>query len=107
MVHGMADLDSGLGYFFDSIAGSQFGAPVFMLCMGIGITYSRKNDAATIVKRDLKINSLTRFDKKRNKIFTMFHDDQNQLVMYEYEVLGKGKIHLVHHTLDNYNSGVR
>lgn len=49
--HGEADLEGGLGYFFDSIAGSQFGAPVFMLCMGIGITYSRKNDAAMIMKR--------------------------------------------------------
>ena len=49
--HGEADLNSGLGYFFDSIAGSQFGAPVFMICMGIGITYSRKNDAATVMKR--------------------------------------------------------
>jgi hypothetical protein len=49
--HGEADLNSGLGYFFDSIAGSQFGAPVFMICMGIGITYRRKNDAATVMKR--------------------------------------------------------
>ena len=48
---GEADLDTGLGYFFDSIAGAQFGAPVFMLCMGIGITFSRKSDASTMARR--------------------------------------------------------
>ena len=48
---GEADVTTGLGYFFDSIAGAQFGAPVFMLCMGIGLTFSRKSDAATMAKR--------------------------------------------------------
>ncbi len=49
------DVAEGIGYFFDSIAGAQFGAPVFMTCMGIGITYSRRNDAATMAKRGWKL----------------------------------------------------
>lgn len=48
---GDADMETGLGYFFDSIAGAQFGAPVFMIGMGIGITFSHKSDAATMAKR--------------------------------------------------------
>ena len=31
---GDADMETGLGYFFDSIAGAQFGAPVFMIVSG-------------------------------------------------------------------------
>ena len=52
---GDADMETGLGYFFDSIAGAQFGAPVFMLCMGIGLTFSRKNDAATMMRRGVML----------------------------------------------------
>jgi len=50
---GEADTATGLGYFFDSIAGAEFAAPVFMFCMGIGLTFSRNNSAPTMARRGL------------------------------------------------------
>lgn len=50
---GEAEMDSGIGYFFDSIVGAQFGAPVFMVCMGIGLTFSRRSDAPHMAYRGL------------------------------------------------------
>ena len=52
---GEADTETGLGYFFDSIAGAQFGAPVFMFCMGIGLTFSRKSDPRNMAQRGLML----------------------------------------------------
>ncbi len=51
--NGEAEMDSGIGYFFDSIVGAQFGAPVFMVCMGIGLAYSRNSDSKTMAHRGL------------------------------------------------------
>lgn len=45
------DTSCGLGYVFDSILGAQFGAPVFMACMGIGLTFSHRSDARTMAHR--------------------------------------------------------
>lgn len=49
------DVDNGTGYFFDSVAGAQLGAPVFMAAMGIGLTFSRHSDAITMLRRGLKL----------------------------------------------------
>lgn len=55
IIHTMegTDIDTsyGLGYVFDSILGAQFGAPVFMTCMGICLTFSLRNDARTMAHR--------------------------------------------------------
>lgn len=52
---GDADMESGVAYVLDSVLAAQFGAPVFMACMGIGITYSRHADAATMFQRGWKL----------------------------------------------------
>lgn len=52
---GNCNFDSGIGYFFDSVAGAQFAAPVFMAAMGIGLTFSRHSDSATMLRRGLKL----------------------------------------------------
>ena len=45
----------GMPYFFDSVIGGPWGAPVFMFCMGIGLSYSKHNSAAELAKRGLMI----------------------------------------------------
>ncbi len=45
----------GMPYFFDSVIGGPWGAPVFMFCMGIGLAYSRHNNPSDLAKRGLKI----------------------------------------------------
>lgn len=52
---GDGNVDSGAGYFFDSVTGAMFAAPVFMATMGIGITYSRHADAGTMLRRGCKL----------------------------------------------------
>ena len=47
------DLSKGLPYFFDSIIGGPFGAPVFMFTIGFGLVYARKNSP-----RDLTIHAI-------------------------------------------------
>lgn len=51
MMYGGGDFDSTLGFLVDWVFGSPLAAPVFMLCMGIGVTYSRRNDAASLCRR--------------------------------------------------------
>ena len=48
-------LYSGLPYFFDSVIGGPWGAPVFIFCMGIGLSYSSHSSAAELAKRGLKL----------------------------------------------------
>lgn len=59
MIHvldcGHADLERGIGYFFDAIGGEQFAAPVFMFCMGIGVAYSRRDTAPRMARRGLTL----------------------------------------------------
>ena len=38
-------LDHGMPYFFDTIAGGPFAAPMFIMAMGIGVVYSSKSSA--------------------------------------------------------------
>ena len=46
----------GLPYAITFIGAHPFGAPVFMLCMGIGITYSRhRNDPAALCRRGVRL----------------------------------------------------
>ncbi len=52
---GDADMERGIAYVVDSVLGAQFGAPVFMVCMGIGMTYSRRADAATMLQRGWRL----------------------------------------------------
>ena len=47
------NLNKGLPYFFDSIIGGPFGAPVFMFTIGFGLVYARKNSP-----RDLTIHAI-------------------------------------------------
>ena len=50
------DITEGIAYYIMFIGAHQFVAPVFMLCMGIGYTYSRKrNDPAAMFRRGLKL----------------------------------------------------
>lgn len=52
---GSGCVDSGAGYFLDRFTGGLFAAPVFMVAMGIGITYSRHADAGTMLRRGGKL----------------------------------------------------
>lgn len=52
---GEGNMDQGVGFFFDSVAGAEFAAPVFMAAMGLGLTFSRRTDAATMLSRGLKL----------------------------------------------------
>ena len=46
----------GLPYAITFIGAHPFGAPVFMLCMGIGVTYSRhRNDPAALCRRGVRL----------------------------------------------------
>lgn len=50
------DITEGIAYYIMFIGAHQFVAPVFMLCMGIGYTYSRKrNDPSAMFKRGVKL----------------------------------------------------
>lgn len=42
-------------YWVGDCMGSEFGAPVFMVCMGVGIAYSKNSNPFTLFKRGLKI----------------------------------------------------
>lgn len=52
---GDGNVDSGAGFFLDRVTGGLFAAPVFMAAMGIGITYSRRTDAGTMLRRGCKL----------------------------------------------------
>lgn len=45
----------GLPYFFDSILGGPWAAPMFMFSMGIGLAYTRKNSGKDLVRRSLNV----------------------------------------------------
>ena len=56
-------------------------------------------------KRDLVINSLTRFDQKRKNVFTMVPDEKLRLTSYyEYEGNGSGNLKLVWYANDPWKS---
>ena len=55
MMYGGASVEQGLGFFTDSLLGGPLAAPVFMACMGIGVAYSRRNDAASLFRRGWRI----------------------------------------------------
>lgn len=47
---------TGLGYaIVDNFLGGPFAAPVFMVCMGIGMRYGRKTDVKDFVKRGIEL----------------------------------------------------
>ena len=49
------DTSTVAGLFVDSILGGPFAAPVFMVCMGIGICFSRSSTPALMAKRGLSL----------------------------------------------------
>ena len=53
MMYGGADVEQGLALFVDGVLGGGPAAPVFMGCMGIGVAYSRRNDAGSLARRGL------------------------------------------------------
>jgi hypothetical protein len=56
-------------------------------------------------KRNLKINSLTRFDQKRKTVFTMEPNEKLRVTSYyEYEGNGSGNLNLRWHTTDSWKS---
>ena len=44
---------NGLPYFFDSVIGGPWGAPVFIFCMGVGLAYSRHDQPKQLIMRGL------------------------------------------------------
>lgn len=52
------NLETGMGYFANSILGGFLAAPVFMIAMGIGISYSKKSDSKSLIKRGFKLIAL-------------------------------------------------
>jgi Predicted membrane protein len=46
-------LSSGIPYFFDSVLGGPWAAPMFIFSMGIGLAYSRHNTPSLIAKRGI------------------------------------------------------
>lgn len=49
------DLNYGIPYFFDSVLGGPLAAPMFIFMMGIGLSYSKRNDADHLFKRSIHI----------------------------------------------------
>ena len=49
------DRTTPIGFLVDCILGGPFAAPVFMICMGIGICYSRNNTPKEMAQRGLSI----------------------------------------------------
>ena len=49
---------TGLPYFFDSIAGGPWAAPMFIFSMGIGLAYTKKNTARDLFWRGLKLGGV-------------------------------------------------
>ena len=49
------NVESPFGMFVDMILAGPFAAPMFMICMGIGICYSRKQDWKSLIKRGVGI----------------------------------------------------
>lgn len=47
------DPTTSIGFLVDSVLGGPFSAPIFMICMGIGICYSRNNTPSELAKRGL------------------------------------------------------
>ncbi len=54
-MYGGAEMNEGLIRAFDYILAGSLGAPVFMTCMGIGMAYSRRSDAASMARRGLRL----------------------------------------------------
>lgn len=55
------DIIGSVPYFWDSIVGGPFGAPVFIFAMGIGLQYSRSRDPKFLFKRGLSIGLVAIF----------------------------------------------
>ena len=49
------NVDSPFGMFVDMILAGPFAAPMFMICMGVGICYSRNQDWQSLTKRGVSI----------------------------------------------------
>lgn len=54
-MYGEDNMDSGFQYQLNNIYGGALAAPAFMLAMGVGVAYSRRNDARTMFQRGLKL----------------------------------------------------
>lgn len=50
-----ADTSTWFGIMINEILGGPFSAPIFMLCMGIGISYSRRSNPKTLLKRGIQL----------------------------------------------------
>lgn len=49
------DFSSGFNYVADSILGGLLSASVFMVSMGVGFAYSKKQDCKTLLKRGISL----------------------------------------------------
>lgn len=54
-VFGEESLVEGYRYAVNIVFGGPLGAPVFMICMGMGIAYSRRNDPRTMADRGIRL----------------------------------------------------
>lgn len=54
-IYGEEDMDQGFQYRLNNIYGGVLAAPAFMFAMGVGVAYSRKNNAKTMAVRGLKL----------------------------------------------------
>ena len=45
----------GMPFYFDSVVGGPFGAPMFIFCMGVGLAYTKKNAPALVFRRGVRI----------------------------------------------------
>lgn len=54
-VYGEENMDEGFQYRLNNIYGGVLAAPAFMLCMGVGVAYSRRTDGRTMALRGLKL----------------------------------------------------
>lgn len=54
-VYGEENMDKGFLYRINNIYGGALAAPAFMLSMGVGVAYSRRSDARTMVQRGIKL----------------------------------------------------
>lgn len=54
-MYGGTELHDTWGLILDGVLGGPFAAPVFMTCMGIGVTYSHRSDAKSMMLRGLRL----------------------------------------------------
>lgn len=54
-IFGEENMDEGFQFRLNNVYGGELAAPAFMLSMGVGIAYSRRSDALTMLRRGIKL----------------------------------------------------